>query len=73
MQAIARDLLVEGMHRLEAAGYPLVLTVHDENITEVPEGFGSAEELAEIMSVVPAWAEGLPIAVGAWEDTRYVK
>ena len=73
VQAIARDLLVEGMHRLEAAGYPLVLTVHDENITEVPEGFGSAEELAEIMSVVPAWAEGLPIAVGAWEDTRYVK
>jgi len=73
VQAIARDILVEGMFRLEEAGYPLVLTVHDENITEVPEGFGSKEELGRIMAVVPEWAPGLPVAVSAWEDQRYVK
>jgi DNA polymerase len=73
VQAIARDVLVEGMFRLEDAGYPLVLTVHDENITEVPEGFGSPEELAALMSVVPVWAEGLPVAVNPWKDHRYVK
>jgi DNA polymerase len=73
VQGIARDILAEGMFRLEAAGYPLVLTVHDENICEVPEGFGSPEELAELMSIVPDWAEGLPVAVSAWRDTRYVK
>ena len=73
VQAIARDILVEGMFRLEEAGYPLVLTVHDENICEVPEGFGSPEELAELMSIVPTWAEGLPVAVSAWKDRRYVK
>lgn len=73
VQAIARDILVEGMFRLEDAGYPLVLTVHDENLTEVPEGFGSPEELAALMSIVPAWAEGLPIAVSPWKDQRYVK
>ena len=73
VQAIARDILAEGMFRLEDAGYPLVLTVHDENICEVPEGFGSPEELAELMSIVPAWAEGLPVAVSAWKDRRYVK
>ena len=73
VQAIARDILAEGMFRLEDAGYPLVLTVHDENICEVPEGFGSPEELAEIMSIVPTWADGLPVAVSAWKDRRYVK
>ena len=73
VQAIARDILAEGMFRLEDAGYPLVLTVHDENICEVPDGFGSPEELAELMSIVPTWAEGLPVAVSAWEDKRYVK
>ena len=73
VQAIARDILAEGMFRLEDAGYPLVLTVHDENICEVPEGFGSPEELAELMSIVPTWAEGLPVAVSAWKDPRYVK
>ena len=73
VQAIARDILAEGMFRLEDAGYPLVLTVHDENICEVPDGFGSPDELAELMSIVPTWAEGLPVAVSAWEDKRYVK
>lgn len=73
VQAIARDVLVEGMFRLEEAGYPLILTVHDENICEVLEGFGSPEELARLMSIVPEWAAGLPVAVSPWEDTRYVK
>ena len=73
VQAVARDVLVESMFRLEAAGYPLVLTVHDENICEMPNGQGSVEELSEIMSIVPDWADGLPVAVSAWEDFRYVK
>ncbi len=73
VQAIARDVLKEGMFRLEEAGYPLVLTVHDENICEVPEDFGSPEELAGLMSVVPEWAEGLPVAVQAWRSVRYTK
>jgi DNA polymerase len=73
IQAIARDILVEGMFRLEEAGYPLVLTVHDENICEVDESFGSPDELAALMAIVPEWAEGLPVAVSPWEDYRYVK
>ena len=32
------------MRRIEAAGYPIVLTVHDEIVCEVPEHFGSLEE-----------------------------
>ena len=73
VQAISRDILVDAMLRLEEAGYPIVLTVHDEIMSEVPDGFGSREEFVALMSVVPAWAAGLPVAVAAWEDVRYGK
>ena len=73
VQAVARDILAEGMLRLEASSYPLVLTIHDENISEVPDGHGSPAEFAALMEVLPDWAEGLPVAVKAWEDKRYVK
>lgn len=73
VQGLARDKLVASMFRLEAAGYPLVLTVHDENVSEVDEMFGSAAEYAAIMGEEDEWCPGMPTAVGAWEDRRYVK
>jgi len=73
VQAIARDVMVEGMFRAEAKGYPIVLTVHDELLTDVPVGHGSVAELQQIMSTVPDWAEGLPLAAKTWEDFRYAK
>ena len=39
----ARDVMVNGMFAAEG-GYPLILTVHDELLAEVPESFGSVEE-----------------------------
>ena len=71
VQGTARDVMVEAMFRAEAKGYPVVLTVHDELLCE--RATGSAAELQAIMSELPAWAQGLPLAAAAWEDVRYVK
>jgi DNA polymerase len=74
VQATSRDILRDAMLRLDAAGYPPVLHVHDEVICEVPEGFGSVEEFERIMMVREPWFKDWPIrAAGGWRGKRYRK
>lgn len=73
VQAICRDLLVEALLRLAAAGYDLCMSVHDEAVAELLKMFGSAEEMNRLMSQVPAWAAGFPIASAGWRGVRYRK
>lgn len=73
VQATARDVLAHSMATLEEAGYPTVMHVHDEVITEVPYGHGSVEELCALMSRGPKWSKGLPLAAEGFESTYYKK
>lgn len=74
VQAVARDIQRHAIVNLEKRDYPVVLHVYDEDVCEVPIGWGSVEELETIMSTMPAWAEGWPIsASGGWRHKRYQK
>lgn len=73
VQATARDMMATAMMALEIKGYPVILSVHDEIICEVPEDFGSLEEMIEIMTRVPGWADGCPVNAEGKEGKRYRK
>jgi DNA polymerase len=73
-QAVARDILVAGMHACEANGYPIVMHVHDEIVAEVSiSAARSVDEMSTLMSNAPHWATGLPIAATGWTGNRYRK
>lgn len=74
VQAAARDVQRHAIVNLEKRGYPVVLHVYDEDVSEVPEGWGSIEEFEAIMGTMPAWAQGWPISArGGWRGGRYRK
>lgn len=71
-QGTARDFMCESMIRLENAGFPVILTVHDEVLCEVSEP-GDEAEFVHIMEQTPAWAPGFPLKVGSWKNRRFRK
>lgn len=72
-QAVARDIMAEAMVRVDNAGYPVVLTIHDEIISETRIGHGSNEEFCRLLSIRPEWGQDLPLKVAGWRGTRYKK
>ncbi|WP_175982582.1 DNA polymerase I [Caballeronia zhejiangensis] len=73
-QAVARDILFGNMPAVEAAGYSIVLSIHDELLTEAPDREEYSERrLSELISTVPDWAQGIPLSAGGFEATRYRK
>ncbi len=78
VQATARDIQRSAILNLERGGYPVVLHVYDEDVSEVPQGWGSIEEHESHMKRLPPWAvykgQPWPIkAAGGWRGRRYRK
>ena len=75
VQAMARDLLVVSMFKCEKNDLPIVLTVHDENVTEPLERNANPLALEQIMCDRPEWAVAMkvPVAAECWAGTRYRK
>ncbi|MBT8152726.1 hypothetical protein KMP13_02205 [Epibacterium ulvae] len=73
-QSLSRDILAQNMSACEAAGFEILLTVHDETVTEAPiDEDHTAEKLAAIMATPPAWATGFPLAAAGFSADRYRK
>lgn len=73
-QAASRDLLAGSMPEIESRGYEIVLTVHDEIITEAVDApLWNVNDLAFWMSEPPAWAPDIPLAAAGFECHRYRK
>ncbi len=74
VQALSRDMMAEAMLKVDAGGtYIPLLTVHDEIVAEVPEGQGSVKEFEDLISILPEWADGFPLAAEGWRGKRYRK
>lgn len=73
-QAWACDVLGENMPLIEACGYEIILSVHDELLTETPDTDEySADDLARMMANPPKWAKDAPLAAAGFETYRYRK
>lgn len=74
VQAVARDLMMPAMLRLEKRGYQAALMVHDEGLTFKPIGEGSVDEFTKIMCERPKWGdENLIVEAKGWKGPRYRK
>lgn len=75
VQAIARDCLALSMQRLQEAGFPIVMHIHDEVVIEVP--IISVDEdmkrIKEIMDTPIDWAPGLLLRAEAFKSEYYKK
>lgn len=72
-QAIARDCLANGLINLDDAGYDIAFHVHDEAICECADGFGSLEEMNQLMINPRPWMKDLPLKAEGFEGLYYKK
>ena len=74
VQATARDCLAEAMKRVTAAGYSIVMHVHDEMIVDVPkEDREALQKINAAMGAPISWAPGLPLKGDGYECDFYKK
>jgi len=74
VQAACRDLLMHSVINVEKAGYPVVLTVHDEFVAEVLKSLWlTLDKVKEIMLQLPDWASWWPVRADGFIGDYYMK
>jgi DNA polymerase len=76
VQAVARDLLLNGMLEAEKQGMPVIMTIHDEIVSEVDiDSPLDHHDLEKAMTTTPFWAEGMGFILAAegWTGPYYRK
>ena len=75
VQAVSRDLIGFSMMSSEAAGFPVVMHVHDEEIAEITDDTPDErlDKMITVMTQKPDWAEGLPLNAAGYTSYYYKK
>lgn len=73
VQAIARDCLAEAIKRTKAAGYSILMHIHDEIVYDVPEDRLDMDEINRIMGEPIDWAPGLILIADSFISDYYQK
>ena len=73
VQALSRDILAQGKLNLDAAGYDIIGSIHDEILLEVNEDHDCLTEVNWLMCNIPEWAKGLPLETEGMIEKRYRK
>lgn len=73
VQAIARDCLAEALMRVSAAGYQIVMHVHDEVVIDAPKYQADLDRVCEIMGQPIDWAPGLLLTADGFVTDFYMK
>ena len=73
VQAIARDCLAVAVTRLEAAGYQIVMHIHDEVVIECPADACDLTNVCRIMGQPIDWAPGLILTADGYITDYYKK
>jgi DNA polymerase len=69
----SRDIMTTAMLKLEAAGYKICMSVHDELVGERTIDEGNLDEFCRIMAEPPPWGRDIPINVEGFVSDRYRK
>lgn len=75
VQAVARDILMFGLHLVDVSGYEIAGHTHDEIITVVSQDRapGDLKKLEAMMSNTPPWCRDMPLRGAGWYGKHYKK
>jgi DNA polymerase len=72
VQAVARDVMREGIFSIVDAGFEFLLSVHDQILAQAEEP-GRLKEFINLITHVPSWANGFPLAAEGKQCLRFSK